>query len=241
MSLQLAILLVDWIYQKGCCYPSSHNHGSVKMVVSPVITFQIQPFSTSRIMEERVSEVHCAKTCQTRICPWKTPGLSWEFGDGQFQPLSWGIHTVHVRNEEIRQINGNYHVFPCGTEAIKKKCGSKWVFEAKLIHQTPHASILGKVIHLRHTFVIHMVCWKVLFVIMASQPGPSPLLTPWLVNHWFPLIRPLLNPYFPKFNALGAGALPKTSARTFSAKVLMKKVHHHLTILRQDIRQWIRG
>lgn len=82
-----------------------------------------------------------------------------------------------------------------------------------------------------------LCCFYTVPFITASQPGPSPLLTPWLVNHWFPLIRPLLNPYFPGFNMLGAGALTKTSARTFSAKVLMKKVHHHLTILRQDIRQ----
>lgn len=58
-------------------------------------------------------------------------------------------------------------------------------FAAKLIHQTPHASILGKVIHLRHTFVIHMVCWKVLFVVFTQSPSLR------LVNQGPPLTYPL--------------------------------------------------
>ena len=35
-------------------YPSSHNHGSGKWIPPIVVTFQIQPFSTSTIMGERV-------------------------------------------------------------------------------------------------------------------------------------------------------------------------------------------
>ena len=154
---------------------------------------------------------------------------------------------IHLFNMEKAILTGRKPV-PFEEPKLSKKIWVKMSFAAKLIHQTPHASILGKVIHMRHTFVIHMVCSKVLFVVFTRSPslrlvnqGPPPYFSPWLVNHWFPLIRPLLNPYFPGFNTLGAGALPKTSARTFSAKVLMKKVHHHLTILRQDIRQWIRG
>ena len=40
----------------GPYYPSSHNHGSEKWGPAIVITFQIQPFSTSRIVGERVTE-----------------------------------------------------------------------------------------------------------------------------------------------------------------------------------------
>jgi len=38
-------------------YPSSHNHGSEKCFPPIVATFQIQPFSTSRIMGERVPAI----------------------------------------------------------------------------------------------------------------------------------------------------------------------------------------
>ena len=38
-------------------YPSSHNHGSEKWVPPIVATFQIQPFSTFRIMGERVPAI----------------------------------------------------------------------------------------------------------------------------------------------------------------------------------------
>ena len=36
--------------------PSSHNHGSQKWI-PPIVAFQLQPFSTSMIMEERVERV----------------------------------------------------------------------------------------------------------------------------------------------------------------------------------------
>ena len=105
---------------------------------------------------------------------------------GSLNKISW-----HLFNMEGEILTGR--PVPFEEPKLSKKIWVKMSFAAKLIHQTPHASILGKVIHLRHTFVIHMVCWKVLFVVFTQSPslrlvnqGPPPYLPPGLLTIGFP-------------------------------------------------------
>ena len=46
-------------------YPSSHSDGSGKWVPPIVVTFQVQPFSTSMIMGERVARARISSANQT--------------------------------------------------------------------------------------------------------------------------------------------------------------------------------
>ena len=54
-SLESNPVLFVWKQFVILMYPSSHNHGSQKWVPPVVVTFQIQSFSTSRFMGERVT------------------------------------------------------------------------------------------------------------------------------------------------------------------------------------------